>query len=117
VRALREGGHVVAVIGHPATDDGALGGADVAVALLALASSPSEWAVALASDDARDAALALTVPKAEKERARRALLFGSVLPVTSVLGAALGLVPLELGPIAGVGAVLASLWAARPHSA
>jgi cation transport ATPase len=117
VRALREGGHIVAVIGHPATDDGALGGADVAVALLALASSPSEWAVALASDDARDAALALTVPKSEKERARRALLFGAVLPVTSVLGAALGLIPLELGPIAGVGAVLASLWAARPNTA
>jgi cation transport ATPase len=115
VRALREGGHVVAVIGHPSTDDGALGGADVAVALLSLASAPSEWAVALASDDARDAALALTVPKAEKERARRTLLFALVLPVTSVLGAALGLIPLELAPIAGVGAVLAGLWASRPN--
>ena len=62
VRALAEGGSVVAVVGHPLRDDGALGAADVAVAMTAAGSTPGEWAVALASDDVRDAASALTIP-------------------------------------------------------
>ena len=42
VRALREGGHAVAVLGHPHTDDVALGAADVSIALSAAGSTPGE---------------------------------------------------------------------------
>ena len=70
VRALGEGGSVVAVIGHPVGDDGALGAADVAVAMGAAGSTPGEWAVALASDDVRDAAMALAIPHATRARVR-----------------------------------------------
>jgi cation transport ATPase len=43
VRALSEAGSVVAVIGHAAGDDGALGAADVAVAMSSAGSTPGEW--------------------------------------------------------------------------
>ena len=58
----------------PSSDDGALGAADVSVAMSAAGAAPGEWAVALASDDVRDAALALTVPRAcraNRVRSRR----------------------------------------------
>ena len=73
VRALAEGGSVVAVIGHPVSDDGALGAADVAIAMGAAGSTPGEWAVALASDDVRDAAMALAIPHATRARVRVAI--------------------------------------------
>jgi cation transport ATPase len=113
VRALREGGHVVAVIGHPASDDGALGGADASVALAVLGTSPSEWSTQLASDDVRDAALALTLPRAEKERARRALLVALTLPVASVLGVATGVLPVELHALSGILSALLVFWVSR----
>ena len=77
VRALADGGRVVAAIGHPSSDDGALGAADVSVAMTAAGAAPGEWGVALASDDVRDAALALTVPRACRERAKVAVLVGA----------------------------------------
>ena len=70
VRALSEAGSVVAVIGHASGDDASLGAADVAVALGAAGSTPGEWAVALASDDVRDAATALAIAHQARERAR-----------------------------------------------
>lgn len=115
VRALRDGGHVVAVLGHASSDDGALGGADTSVALAALGTSPSEWSAQLASDDVRDAALALTLPRAAKERGRRALLFALAVPVASVLAVAAGLVPAEAHPIAGIIAAILVFWVSRPE--
>ncbi len=113
VRALREGGHVVAVLGHASSDDGALGGADTSVALAALGTSPSEWSAQLASDDVRDATLALTLPRAEKERARRALLFALTVPAASVLVVAAGLLPAETYPMAGITASVLVFWVSR----
>ena len=112
VRALSEGGVVVAVIGHPAGDDGALGAADVAIAMGAAGSTSGEWAVLVTSDDVRDAALALAVPRAARDRARAAILLGATPGLLALLAIALGAAPLALAPIAMLlGAVAAAVHA------
>ncbi len=108
VRALAEGGNVVAVIGHPQIDDAALGAAEVSVALAAAGAAPGEWTVALASDDVRDAVLALTIAREARERAVRSLVIGLGPGVLAGLGLGLGIVPLFVAPLAGLfGTVLA----------
>ncbi len=102
VRALADGGRVVAALGHASTDDGALGAADVSVAMEAAGSAPGEWGVALASDDVRDAALALTLPRAARDRAKTAVIVGGLAQAASALGIALGLVPPAVIPVVGV---------------
>ena len=102
VRALADGGRLVAAVGHPSSDDGALGAADVSVAMTAAGAAPGEWGVALASDDVRDAALALTVPRACRERAKTATLVAAATQGISLLGIAFGAAPPALAPIAAV---------------
>ena len=71
VRRLMDAGASVAVLGHPGSDDAALSTADVAVALGAAGSVSGDFAVALASDDVRDAALSpwpWRGPRAPKRR-------------------------------------------------
>lgn len=115
VRALAEGGIVVAVIGHPASDDGALGAADVAVAMGASGSTPGDWAVVIASDDVRDAALALSIPHAARDRARLAIVLGGTPGLLALLGIALGAAPFALAPIAALlGAVAVAVHAREP---
>ncbi len=99
VRALAEGGSVVAVIGHPSRDDGALGAADVAVAMTAAGSTPGEWAVALASDDVRDAASALTIPHLARERARRAIVLGAAPGLVALLAIGFGIASPAIAPL------------------
>ena len=113
VRAMCEGGHVVAAIGHPSTDDGALGAADVAVAMLAAGATPGEWSIALASDDVRDAASALTIPRATRDRSRVALAIGFTPGVVAMLAVAFGLAPLAVAPLAAVVGAIAILVHAR----
>jgi cation transport ATPase len=108
VRALGDGGHLVAALGHASTDDGALGAADVSIAMEAAGAAPGEWGVALASDDVRDAALALTVPRDCRERSRKALLAGGLAQALGALGVAFGIAPAAAVPVLGVvGAALA----------
>jgi P-type Cu+ transporter len=102
VRALAEGGSVVAVIGHPAGDDGALGAADVAVAMGAAGSTPGEWSVVVASDDVRDAALALAIPHAARDRARIAIVLGATPGLIALLAIGFGVAPLAVAPIAAL---------------
>ena len=102
VRALGDGGHVVAALGHAASDDGALGAADVSVAMLAAGAAPGEWSVALASDDVRDAALALTIPRASRERARTAVVVGALAQALGSLGIVFGVAPPAIVPVLGV---------------
>jgi cation transport ATPase len=102
VRALGEGGSVVAVVGHPLSDDGALGAADVAIAMSAAGSTPGEWAVALASDDVRDAAMALSLPHAARARVRVAIVLGSMPPVIALLAIGFGVAPLAVAPLAAL---------------
>jgi cation transport ATPase len=112
VRALSEGGSVVAVIGHAAGDDGALGAADVAVAMSAAGSTPGEWAVALASDDVRDAALALAIPHTARDRARAAIALGATPGVIALLTIGFGIAPLAVAPLAAlVGAIAVAVQA------
>jgi len=102
VRALSDGGSVVAVIGHPAGDDGALGAADVSVAMGAAGSTPGEWSVVVASDDVRDAALALAIPHAARDRARIAIALVAIPGTVALLAIGFGVAPLAVAPIAGL---------------
>jgi P-type E1-E2 ATPase len=112
VRALAEGGSVVSVIGHPASDDAALGAADVAVAMGAAGATPGEWAVALASDDVRHAADALAIPRATRARVWLTVAIGSAPSLCAVLTIALGIAPLAVAPLAALlGAIAAAVHA------
>jgi hypothetical protein len=92
----------VAALGHASTDDGALGAADLSVVMEAAGAAPGEWGVALASDDVRDAVLALTVPRASRERARTAVIVGVLAQALGALGIAFGVAPPALIPVFGV---------------
>jgi P-type E1-E2 ATPase len=112
VRALAEGGSVVAVVGHPVGDDGALGAADVAVAMGAAGSTPGEWAVSLAGDDVRDAARALAIPRIARDRARAAIALGAMPGLIALLAIGFGIAPLPVAPLAAlVGAIAAAVHA------
>lgn len=113
VRALADGGHVVAAVGHAASDDGALGAADVSVAMGAAGAAPGEWGVTLASDDVRDAALALTVPRACRERAKTALVVGAAGQAIASLGIAFGVAPPVIAPVLGIVAAAGALAVVR----
>lgn len=111
VRALGEGGELVAVVGHPSRDDAALAAADVSVAMGAPATGAVEWSVVLAGDDVRDAALALTLSRAARERARGAVLFGAVPALVGAAALAFGLAPpTALPPLGLLGALLGVSW-------
>lgn len=108
VRALADGGHVVAAVGHASSDDGALGAADVSVAMGAAGAAPGEWGAMLASDDVRDAALALTIPRACREKAKTAMFAGAGAQALAALGVAFGIAPPVIAPLLGLaGAVIA----------
>lgn len=112
VRALGEGGSVIAVIGHPVSDDGALGAADVAIAMGAAGGAPGEWAVALASDDVRDAAMALAIPHATRARVRVAIALGATPGLVALLAVGFGVAPLAIAPLAALlGAVAVAVHA------
>ena len=113
VRALSEAGGVVAVIGHAAGDDGALGAADVAVAMSAAGSTPGEWAVALASDDVRDAASALAIPHIARDRARAAIALGATPGLVALLAVGFGIAPLAVAPLAALAGAIAVVLQAR----
>jgi Cu+-exporting ATPase len=112
VLALAEGGSVVAVMGHLSRDDGALSAADVAIAMGAAGSTPGEWAVALASDDVRDAAEAVTIPHATRDRVRASIALGATPGIVALLAIAFGVAPLAVAPLA----VLAGAAAAAVHA-
>jgi Cu+-exporting ATPase len=112
VRAIADVGGAVAVVGRPQRDGGALGAADVAISLAAAGESGGETAVALAGDDLRDAAAALLLARAARDRIARIL-------TVAVIGSAVaaGLVSFVPGAgafsaaVAGV-AVVATVWLA-----
>lgn len=108
VRRLMEAGTSVAVLGHAGIDEAALGAADVAVALGAAGSAPGDFAISLASDDVRDAALSLALAHRTRHEARLGLLL-AVLPALVGTGAiAFGLLPPAYAPIASLlGGVMA----------
>jgi Cu+-exporting ATPase len=109
IKALRDGGHVVAVLGHAATDDAALGAADVSIAMDAAGGTPGEWSVALASDDVRDAARAVALAHDTRDRAKIAIALGATPGLIAALLLAFGGAPLALMPIAAFLGALGAL--------
>lgn len=92
VRSLREAGGTVAALGRPGEDDAALAAADAGIVLAAAGGSATERAVALVSDDVRDAAAALFIAKAARESAWRAVGVAAVAFALVVAAAAAGLI-------------------------
>lgn len=89
VRRLREAGGVVAAIVHPSHDPDLLGAADVPIVLAAAGAPEGDRAIALTTDDVRDAAGALFIAHAARREALRATVLASVGgAVLVVLGAA-----------------------------
>lgn len=87
VRALSEVGHGVAVVGRPARDGAALAAADVAISIDAAGGAGTETAMALASDDLRDAAAALRMARRSRDRAVAALAVGGGVAGVGALAA------------------------------
>lgn len=102
IRRIAEAGARVAVIGRPETDAGMLGAADVSVALRAAGSSPNDWSISLAGDDARDAALAVTIAHRTAREARVGLALTVAPGIFAALTVALGLLPPLFAPLAAL---------------
>ena len=118
IRRIAEAGARVAVIGRPETDAGILGAADVSVALRAAGSSPNDWSISLAGDDARDAALAVTIAHRTAREARVGLALTIAPGIFAALTVALGLLPPLFSPLAALaGGAVAILHARAVDSA
>jgi P-type E1-E2 ATPase len=92
VGKLREAGGTVAALGRPGEDDAALGAADAGIVLTAAGGSATERAVALVSDDVRDAAAALWIAQAARDSAWRAVGVAAVAFALVVAAASAGLI-------------------------
>ena len=112
IRRISEAGARVAVIGRPETDAGMLLAADVSVALRAAGTSPNEWSVSLAGDDARNAALAIAIAHRTAREARVGLALALSPGIFAALTVALGLLPPLFAPLAALaGGAVATLHA------
>ncbi len=112
VRALAEGGHVVAVLGRAPSDEPALAAADVSIALGSVGLS-GELSVVLASDDVRAAAHALALARSLRERVRLGFVCALAPTLVAVLGLGFGVLPLPLAPLAGLSAAALGVLAVR----
>jgi P-type Cu+ transporter len=101
VKRIAESGASVAVLGHVGLDDPALGAADVAIALSSAGRS-AEHEVALASDDVRDAALALALARRTRTEARVGFGLAAIPPALGSFVVALGVLPPVFVPIAAL---------------
>lgn len=109
VKRIGETGAGVAVIGHPRVDEQALSAADVAVALSA-AGAPGDHAVTLASDDVRDAAIALALARRSRIEARAGLALAAVPALVGAAAVSFGILPPAYAPIASLlGGAMAAL--------
>src|SRR5690606_9928703 len=102
VKRIAETGTSVAVLGHPGLDDGPLGAADVAVALGAAGAPTGEWAIALASEDVRDAALSIALAKRSRAEARAGFALAAVPPLVGAGIVGVGILPPAFVPIASL---------------
>lgn len=115
IERLAEGGMTVAVLGHPRSDEAALGAADVGVALASAGASPGDFAVSLASDDVRDGALAISLAHRTRGDARTGLVLAFAPGVVGALAVAFGLVPPAYAPLASLLGALAATLHARAN--
>ena len=109
VQGLAEGGATVAVIGKSPVDDVALRTASVSIALAAAGSAATEWSVALASSDVRDAALTLRLAHRARQEARLATVLTALPGLLGVVLAGLGLIPYAVAPVLALMGTAAAL--------
>lgn len=102
VKRIAETGASVAVLGHAGLDEGPLGAADVSVALGAAGAPASEWAIALASEDVRDAALAIALAKRSRAEARAGFALAAVPPLVGAAIVGVGILPPAFVPLASL---------------
>jgi Cu+-exporting ATPase len=100
VERLRDAGGVVAALGFPTEDDAVLAAADAGILLANAGGAATERAVALVTDDVRDAAAALWIARIAREAAWRAIVVAGVAFAVVVAAAATGLI------VPGVAALL-----------
>lgn len=117
IARLADGGATVAVLGCSPADDIALGAANVSVALASAGSSAAEWNVQLASDDVRDAALALRVAHEARSEARLGLILAIAPGAIGALAVAFALIPPAAAPIAALLGTAGALFRLRSLSA
>ncbi len=106
VKALGEAEHLVAVIGHLDTDKDALAAADFSVAMQGAVRLGDAGAV-IASDDVRDATLAITLAKRARRSIQTTIAIGAAPGVAALIGIAFG-APRAFAPVA---ALLSALFA------
>lgn len=103
VRRQREAGSVVACCGWPARDEAALAAADVPIVLGSAGAHASDTAIAIASDDVRDAASALFIAKAARSEALRSVITAIVAGTFMVAVSAIGFVPPLVSGLVAIG--------------
>lgn len=94
VKRVREAGNVVAVIGHAGNDEDALAAADVPIVLAAAGTPDGDRAVALTTDDVRDASAILWLAQAVRREAVRGVAAASVAGLLLAIVGAVGLLPI-----------------------
>jgi P-type E1-E2 ATPase len=99
IRRLTDGGAVAAVIGRSPVDDNALSSADVSISLATAGSGSAEWQFQLASDDARDAAVALRLAHRCRNEVRLGLGIAVGTAGLGTLIVSLALIPLSIAPV------------------
>ncbi len=109
VRRLADGGALVAVVGRSPADEVALGAADVSVALDSAGSSAAEWNVQLASDDVRDAALAIRLAHQCRRESRLGLLLTGAPAAAGVLAIAFNVFSPAVAPLVALAGTIAAL--------
>lgn len=105
IHRLADAGATVAVVGNSPVDDACLSAAQVSIALGSAGSGTAEWSVQLASDDVRDAALAVRIAHRSRALARIAIITSYAPAMLVAVASGLGLVSLVLAPLVGLVAV------------
>lgn len=103
VRRQREAGSVVACCGWPTRDEAALAAADLPIVLGSAGAHASDTAVAIASDDVRDAASALFIAKAARAEALRSVVTAIATGTFMVAVSAIGFVPPLVSALVAMG--------------
>lgn len=110
IRRIAETGMLVAVVGRSPVDDIALGAADLSIALRSAGTSTAEWGVLLASDDVRDAALAVRLAHGARRDVRLGLLLSATPAVLGTVAVLFSLAPLAAAPLGAlIGALITAL--------
>ncbi|MCA9618377.1 MAG: cation-translocating P-type ATPase [Myxococcales bacterium] len=110
VGRVADTGATVAVLGHTPHDDAALGAAAASVVLGAAGTDRDDFSATLASDDVRDAALAIALAQRTWSQTVTILVLLLVPVLFGVLVVTAGLLPPEYAPLAQLVGAVAAAW-------